>query len=166
MKKFIMEGINCIYLFKDDYFGDKTQVEGREIIDFPSTTQEFVRLKIEQNEAIRIVLVESRRAFGVPVLEAHILLAWDKPEIDLIDSKISTDTHTDNEFKNTILAKHQKTFCTHCNWIGHTLVVHIDTMNPQLSKVLRNKLQHYEYLTCQHCKNSLRQPVVYIFKDT
>lgn len=163
MKKINMEGVECIYLFTEDHLSDEMMVDELTISNLYLGERAFVERKIKEGENIRIVLVASRKAFGTPALEFHILLCRDQSGVGLLDQRILTDTFSDDDFSDTILAKYQRTFCTNCDWVGDTLVVHKDTLNPQLSKVLRNKLQKWEFKNCPKCGRSLRQPVIHIF---
>jgi hypothetical protein len=163
MKRFTIEGVKCIYLFREDKLESEMNIEGIAVSSILQDKALFIANKIRTGSAIRYVLVESRKAFGVSVWEPHILLLRIEEDITTIDSKILNNIYSDDDFADAILAKYQKTFCTNCDWVGDTLVVHIDTMNPQLMKILNTKIQGWKFKMCPQCGHSLRQPVIKIF---
>jgi hypothetical protein len=162
MKEIHVEGMKYFYCFKSDGLPSKN-IEEMLIRDNPLLHDAWDSVLQADFDDMRLILLAS--LFQPKILHPYFLHWDDDTNLDILDSKVASDTHTDADFHNAVISRFGKTFCTNCDWQGYTPVLFTAESYINQPELERTKidLRQGSFKHCPNCNVRLRQMVTKIF---
>jgi len=162
MKQIEAEGTTYIYFGKEEALQD-ARILASDVMGIPDQTIWNSILKTDMSD-MRIILSRLLQADRLYFYFLH----WDDgSDLEILDTKVATNTFTDEDFIFSVKTQFKRTKCFNCNWEGYTLVM--PPAEPYIGapglepKKLSLRYERKGFKTCPNCGANLTQDVVKIF---